>query len=132
MKPFEDAKKLFAERAKGRADKHVRFVGDGTGFLFRNKHFDECATLEEWWQDKPFEGSYVCPFEKKFFNAFPHDVHSERAIVVTHDVVIDVDNLPERRSIDELNNQQQQLSSAQDIQGYNSNETRIDNEGGST
>lgn len=34
--PFEEAKKLFVEKAKGRADKHVRFVGDATGFLFRN------------------------------------------------------------------------------------------------
>ena len=88
MKPFEEAKKLFAEKVKDREDKHIRFVGDGTGFLFRNKHFDECAMVEQWWEGKPFEGSYVCPFPKQFFDAFPHDMHSKRVIVATHDIVV--------------------------------------------
>jgi hypothetical protein len=88
MKPFEEAKKLFAEKVKDRRDKHVRFVGDGTGFLFKNKHFDECAMVEQWWKGKPFEGSYVCPFPKQFFDAFPHDMHSKRVVVATHDIVV--------------------------------------------
>jgi hypothetical protein len=89
MKPFEETKKLFADRVKGRRDKHIRFVGDGTGFLFRNKHFDECAMVEQWWEEKPFEGSYVCPFPKQFFDAFPHDMHSKRVVVATHDSIVD-------------------------------------------
>lgn len=88
MKPFEDAKKLFAEKARERNDKHVRFVGDGTGFLFKNRHFDECAMIEQWWQERPFEGSYVCPFEKSLLHAFPHD--AKDVVMETHDVVVDV------------------------------------------
>lgn len=89
MRPFEAAKKLFAEKAKHRADKHVRFVGDGTGFLFQNGHYDECAMIEEWWQQKPFEGSYVCPVSKSLLYKHPHDAHARRAIISTHDIIID-------------------------------------------
>lgn len=96
MTPFEDAKKLFAERVKDRKDKHVRFVGDGTGFLFKNKHFDECAMVEQWWQERPFEGSYVCPFPKQFFDAFPHSMHSERAVVVWHDIIVNASDASDR------------------------------------
>jgi hypothetical protein len=89
MTPFEEAKKLFAEKVKDRKDKHVRFVGDGTGFLFRNKHFDECAMVEQWWQEKPFAGSYVCPFPKQFLDTHPHHLHLNSAIATTHDVLVD-------------------------------------------
>lgn len=127
MKPFEEAKKLFAARAKERDDKHVRFIGDGTGFMFKNKHFDECALLEEWWQNKPFEGSYVCPFDKQSFNAFPHKMHSKRAIVATHDVVLDADSLLEQSiPSDQVNTQQQQSLIIQD---YNSDENRFNERG---
>lgn len=88
MKPFEEARKLFAEKVKARRDKHVRFVGDGTGFCFRNKLVDVCAMVEQRWKGKPFEGSYVCPFPKQFFDAFPHDMHSKRVIVDTHDIFV--------------------------------------------
>lgn len=93
MQPFEEAKKLFAEKSKDRANKHVRFVGDGTGFLFKNKHFDVCEMLEEWWQNKPFEGSYVCPFSKEFLSSYPHNLHAKRAVLVRHDVTVDVSEL---------------------------------------
>lgn len=43
MKPFEEARKIFEEKARERDDKHVKFVGDGTRFLFKNRHFDECS-----------------------------------------------------------------------------------------
>jgi len=89
IKPFDDARRLFMEKSRDRADRHVRFLGDGTGFLFMNKHFDECAMVEEWWQDRPFVGSYVCPFSKQSFVTFPHNIHAKRTIVSTHDSVID-------------------------------------------
>jgi hypothetical protein len=88
IKRFEEARKLFAERVEARKDKHVRFVGDGTGFLFKNRHLDECVKLEEWWQEKPFEGSHICPFEKQRDGSFPHEMHLKRVIANTHDVVI--------------------------------------------
>ena len=94
MKPFDGAKKLFAEKVKERADKHVRFVGDGTGFLFKNRHFDECAMVEQWWQEKPFEGSYVCPYPKSSLETDPNEYHARHAVMVTHDVVIDISGTP--------------------------------------
>ena len=89
LKPFDDAKKLFAEKAQGRKDRRVRFVGDGTGFLFKNRHFEECAMVEKWWQEKPFSGSYLCPYPKQFLDAYPHDIHTKRLVVSTHDAVLD-------------------------------------------
>jgi hypothetical protein len=88
MKPFDEARKMFLEKAKGRQDEHIRFVGDGTGFLFKHKHYDECVMVEEWWQEKPFAGSYVCPFEKQIFDSFPHKFHSDSTVVNFHDIVV--------------------------------------------
>ena len=132
MKPFKDAGALFSEMAKGRPDKHVRFVGDGTGFLFKNKHFDECALVEEWWQGKPFEGSYVCPYPKQFLNVFPHDMHAKRAVIDTHDIVVKSSGEKlqgEETGVLESNNQQQQLPSSEIMQGYNSKMNPFDNGG---
>jgi len=126
MKPFEEARKLFAEKAKNMPDKHVRFVGDGTGFLFKHNHFDECMMIEEWWQEKPFEGSYVCPFEKQLFGAFPHEMHSHHSVISTHDVALDA---PDKSRETKANNQQSQFSQNQTVQGYNSNTPSIDSTG---
>jgi len=117
LKLFNDAKEMFADSVKKREDKHIRFVGDGTGFLFKNKHFDECVIVEDWWQDKPFEGSYVCPYPKQFLSTFPHDSHLNRAIAATHDTVVDasglwLDNTINRGSLEPYSSQQ--------IQDYNS------------
>ena len=94
MKPFDEAKKLFAKKASERADNHVRFVGDATGFLFKNRHFDECAMVEQWWQEKPFEGSYLCPYLRTPFETSPHDLHANRAVLATHDIVINISGTP--------------------------------------
>jgi hypothetical protein len=124
IKPFEKAKKLFAENAENRKDRHVRFVDDGTGFLFKNKHFDECAVVEQWWQEKPFEGSYVCPFPNSFFNTFPHDIYSKRVVVATHDIVVNAfdDSLLEEA---QSNKHQQQLSLYGQIEDSNIQKTRL-------
>ena len=129
MKPFEDAKKLFAENVKERAEKHIRFVGDGTGFLFKNRHFDECAMLEEWWQDKPFEGSYVCLFSKQSFNSYPYGMYSNRAIIGTHDIVIDASDIIISNSNNGQMNDQQSLS-PMFMQGVNKDNTHLDMRGG--
>jgi hypothetical protein len=99
MKPFEDAKKLFADRAKGRTNDHIRFVGDGTGFLFKNMHIDECAAVEQWWHQKPFNGSYVCPFSKDSINSHPHSIHAKRVIFANHDVAVDASSHNEHNEL---------------------------------
>lgn len=90
LRPFEDIKKELASRAAGRADRHVRLSGDAADLLFRNRHFDECARLEAWWDQKPFEGSYMCPYPRHMLNKFPHALHKFR-IFANHDVVADAD-----------------------------------------
>jgi CRISPR/Cas system-associated endoribonuclease Cas2 len=57
LEPFNTMERELTERAKIRQDKHVRIVADCAGFLYENKHFDECVELEQWWHQKPFEGS---------------------------------------------------------------------------
>jgi len=128
IEPFEKARKLLMEKAKDRKDRHVRFVGDGTGFLFKNKHFDACAVVEQWWQEKPFEGSYVCPYPKQFFDGFPHDIYSERAVVVTHDIVLDVSDSNSVKD-EQSSILQEQLSLSEKIQASNIQGTTPDDEG---
>ena len=124
LMPFEDARKLFVERAKDRADKHVRFVGDGTGFLFKNRHFDECAMVEEWWQEKPFEGSYLCPYEKKVFDSFHHEMHSKRAVFHAHDIIIDASEYLASKKVQNSKEKPRLPVSETTLQGYNSDEKR--------
>jgi hypothetical protein len=77
-----------AEMTKGRKDKHVRLVADCAMFMFQNKHFDECATLEAWGQEKPIFGSYVCPYPKSLFEKYPFNYQKFR-ILVNHDLAVD-------------------------------------------
>ena len=53
-----------ANKDKNRKDKHIRLTADCATLLLKNKHFEECINLENWWHEKPFEGSYVCPYPK--------------------------------------------------------------------
>ncbi|AFU59109.1 hypothetical protein Ngar_c21790 [Candidatus Nitrososphaera gargensis Ga9.2] len=46
--------------------------------------------IEEWWQEKPFEGSYICPFQKALFQSHPHARHAKHTVMATHDVVVDL------------------------------------------
>jgi hypothetical protein len=49
LKPFEDLKRQIFEKATLDNKKEIRIVCDITNFLFRNKHFDQCVAVEEWW-----------------------------------------------------------------------------------
>ena len=44
--PFKRASEQLVEMVINRADKHIRFVGDCAGFLFKNRHFEECLMVE--------------------------------------------------------------------------------------
>jgi len=87
LTPFDDIKQQLVDKVKDRSNKHVRIVGDCGSFLFKNKHFDECMALEQWWQKKPFEGSYVCPYPKSTFNEYTFSDHKDRLFNI-HDTVI--------------------------------------------
>lgn len=88
LEPFNTMERELTERAKIRQDKHVRIVADCAGFLYENKHFDECVELEQWWHQKPFEGSYLCPFQNSLCDKFPYNYHKYR-VFGNHDIIID-------------------------------------------
>ena len=120
LRPFHEAKRLFEENVKGRSNRHIRFVGDGTGFLFRNRHFDECAMVEEWWQQKPFEGSYLCLHQKQHLDLFPQ-VYT-RVIRSTHDSVVN-------SSWNKIDNRQ--LVTTSGTVGHKSNDDNVSDRGAS-
>lgn len=88
LEPFNAMERELTDRAKIRKDKHVRIVADCAGFLYENKHFDECVELEQWWHQKPFEGSYLCPFRNSLCDKFPYNYHKYR-VFGNHDIIID-------------------------------------------
>jgi CRISPR/Cas system-associated endoribonuclease Cas2 len=88
LEPFNIMERELTDRAKIRQDKHVRIVADCAGFLYENKHFDECVELEQWWHQKPFEGSYLCPFRNSLCDKFPYNHHKYR-VFGNHDIIID-------------------------------------------
>ncbi len=88
LEPFNAMERELTDRAKIRKDKHVRIVADCAGFLYENKHFDECVKLEQWWHQKPFEGSYLCPFRNSLCDKFPYNYHKYR-VFGNHDIIID-------------------------------------------
>jgi hypothetical protein len=91
LKFFEKIKKEISERIQSRRkNKRIRFMSDCAGFLFENKHFVQCESLEAWWQhSKPFEGSCMCLYQKSFFEKYPFNLHKDYAIVKQHDNLID-------------------------------------------
>jgi CRISPR/Cas system-associated endoribonuclease Cas2 len=88
LEPFNTLERELTDRAKIRQDKHVRIVADCADFLYENKHFDECVELEQWWHQKPFEGSYLCPFRNSLCDKFPYNYHKYR-VFGNHDIIID-------------------------------------------
>ena len=88
LEPFNAMERELTDRAKIRKDKHVRIVADCAGFLYENKHFDECVELEQWWHQKSFEGSYLCPFQNSLCDKFPYNYHKYR-VFGNHDIIID-------------------------------------------
>ena len=91
--PFKRARDQLVQVVNDREDKHIRFVGDCAGFLFKNKHFDECLMVEGWGQQKPFLGSYLCPYHKELFEEFPYEMHSKNILSIKHDLAIDADEM---------------------------------------
>ncbi len=73
---------------KNRKDKHVRLTADCATLLLKNKHFEECINLENWWHQKPFDGSFVCPYPKSLLNHYPFNAFLSR-IIHNHDVIVD-------------------------------------------
>ena len=90
MELFEKLKKEISERIKSRKNKHIRFIDDCASFLFENRHFAQCISIESWWHHRPIKGTYLCPYKKSIFKKYPFNLHKDNVIRANHDIVIDV------------------------------------------
>ncbi len=84
---FEDIRVQLEENMARNRSKQILFIGDLDGFLFKNKKFGECKFLEEWWQKKPFEGSYICTYHDSILNEYPYTEYKD-GIFRSHDKVM--------------------------------------------
>jgi CheY-like chemotaxis protein len=89
LKPFEELMQIVKEKARDRADKHVRIVGRAAGWLYENKHFDQCLSLERWWHTKPFNGSLVCPYKMSLFEHKQFFQHQD-SLFIRHDTILKI------------------------------------------
>jgi MEDS: MEthanogen/methylotroph, DcmR Sensory domain len=77
-----------ANRDTNRKDKHIRLTADCATLLLKNRHFEECINLENWWHEKPFDGSYLCPYPKSLLDQYPFNAFLSR-LIHNHDVIVD-------------------------------------------
>ena len=100
LKPFEDLKKEIFEKAILDNKKDIRIVCDIPNFLFRNKHFDQCIALEEWW-DQTIEElnknhglnvSLLCLYNRNNFRNIHFKYHRYR-INDIHSIVCDSEGI---------------------------------------
>lgn len=68
--------------------KKVRVTIDCASHLFENGYFDQSVELETWWHQKPFAGSYLCPYPKSMLDKFPNSIYFSTLFHI-HDIVID-------------------------------------------
>ncbi|UVS70008.1 MEDS domain-containing protein [Nitrososphaera viennensis] len=88
LTPYKKVQEELEKILKHKKDMKVRYVGDATGYLFKNKHFDECFMIESWWQASRFQViTTLCLFQKSLMGTFPFD-HEKNRIIQTHDVVL--------------------------------------------
>jgi hypothetical protein len=112
LKPFEDLKKQIFEKAILDNKKNIRIICDIPNFLFKNKHFDQCVALEEWWdqtieelnKNHKLNVSLLCLYNSNNFQNTPFKYHKHR-INDNHSTICDsegivhskFDSLTERR-----------------------------------
>lgn len=93
LAPYEQVQRQLEAMFKDNKEMKVRYVGDATGFLFKNRHFDECAMIEEWWQNVRIEAvTTLCLFQKSLFDKYPFSHHKHR-ILANHDAVMDANGV---------------------------------------
>ena len=91
LAPYKQVHEQLEEMLKAKKDTKVRFVGDATGFLFENKHFDECIMIEDWWQRVRSEQvTTLCLFQKSLMHEFPFSRHKKR-VLHAHDVALEAE-----------------------------------------
>lgn len=89
LKPFEEFMQVVKEMASDMADKHVSIIGRAAGWLYENRHFNQCLALERWWHTKPFNGSLVCPYKMSLFEHKQFFEHQD-SVLVRHDTILEI------------------------------------------
>lgn len=89
LTPYMEVHKQLEAMFSANREMKVRYVGDATGFLFRNRHFDECAMIEQWWQNSRIKAvTTLCLFQKSLFEKHPFSYHKHR-VLENHDMALD-------------------------------------------
>ena len=86
LKSFETLKKEIFEKATLDNKKEIRIVCDIPNLLFKNKHFDQCIALEEWWDQtiEEFNKKHglsvllLCLYNSNNFHDAPFKYHKHR------------------------------------------------------
>lgn len=86
LTPLKNLKKSVANKRRKRTNNNVRIYGDLVGYLFENKHYEECFFLEDWWGKNLFNGTKICPFQYSILESSP--VEKRRKLFDKHDDVI--------------------------------------------
>ncbi|MDQ3873101.1 MAG: response regulator [Thermoproteota archaeon] len=89
LKPFDELMHIVEEKTRDRVDKRVRIVGRAAGWLYENKHFDQCLALEQWWHTKPFKGSLVCPYKMSLLEHKDFFEHQD-SMFIRHDTILKI------------------------------------------
>lgn len=114
LERFDKLRDEIIDKAKSdsqRDNKHVRLTMDCSMFLLKNKHFEECISLENWWHKKYFEGSCLFPYPMNLLSQFPYNYYLFK-IFHKKDVVIDSES---NIAIDYVKNSAHQTTLASDM-----------------
>ena len=99
LKPFDLKRQIF-EKAILDNKKEIRIVCDIPNLLFKNKHFDQCIAVEEWW-DQTIEElnknhglnvSLLCLYNSNNFQNTPFKYHKHR-INDNHSIICDLEGI---------------------------------------
>jgi CheY-like chemotaxis protein len=96
--PYQQVQKQLEELLKEKKYPKVRYVGDATGFLFTNGHFERCKMVEEWWQKvRPENVATLCLFQRPLLERYPYADH-KNIVYDTHDLIAGSDMILHRRA----------------------------------
>lgn len=90
LTPYKKVQKALEEIFRHEKGRKVRYVGDATGYLFKNGQFNECIMIESWWQNSRMPVvTTLCLFQKSLMETSPFDQHKNR-VVHTHDILLNL------------------------------------------
>jgi len=88
LTPYKEVQQRLQTMIAEKPNLKVRYVGDATGYLFKNGYFDECIMIEAWWQNlhQPFITT-LCLFDKSLMATPPFNTH-KNTVIHNHDIAV--------------------------------------------